>query len=88
MNIWESIAEAIQRDPIPVLGILIGCTAGVLIVAVASLAKAWSRVRTVEAETALKQDMIARGMSADEIERVIRASGSPRNDRPPSSVDR
>jgi hypothetical protein len=88
MNIWESIAEAIQRDPIPVLGIIFGCTAGVLIVGVSSLAKAWSRVRKVEAETALKQDMIARGMSADEIERVIGARGSSSNDRQPSSSGR
>ena len=88
MNIWESIAEAIQREPIPVMGILLGCTAAVLIVGVSSVAKAWCRVRSVEAETALKQDMIARGMNADEIERVIRVNGTSRNGRSASPSSR
>jgi hypothetical protein len=35
----------------------------------------WKRVREVEGETALKRDMLARGMSVDEIERVLVASG-------------
>jgi hypothetical protein len=72
-SIWESIAGAIDQDPIPVLGIIMGCGAGAFIVSVSSLAKAWARVRASEAEAALKQDMVARGMSADEIERVMQA---------------
>jgi hypothetical protein len=75
MSIWESIAGAIERDPVPILGIIFGCTAGVLVVVAGAWAKAWSRVRAAEAEASLKQDMIARGMNADEIERVIRVTG-------------
>jgi hypothetical protein len=33
----------------------------------------WRRVRLTEAELAVKQDMIQRGMSVSEIERVLRA---------------
>jgi hypothetical protein len=41
---------------------------------VAILASQWRRVRVTEAETALKQQMLDRGMPAAEIERVIKAS--------------
>jgi hypothetical protein len=34
----------------------------------------WYKHRRLETETALKQDMLNRGMSADDIERVVRAS--------------
>jgi hypothetical protein len=58
------------------LGIVVGCTTGVLIVVGSALANAWRRVRITEAEMALKQDMLERGMSAEEIERVMKASGA------------
>jgi hypothetical protein len=44
---------------------------------VATIAHAWRRVRIAEIEGALKQQMLDRGMSADEIERVARASNQP-----------
>jgi hypothetical protein len=36
----------------------------------------WYKHRRLETETALKQDMLSRGMSAEDIERVIRASAN------------
>jgi hypothetical protein len=36
----------------------------------------WYKLRCMEMETALKQDMLNRGMCAEEIERVMRASAS------------
>ena len=41
---------------------------------VSSVGYYWHKVRKVELEAALKQEMIQRGMSADEIKQVIQAS--------------
>jgi hypothetical protein len=38
------------------------------------MAKYWFKHRRLEMETALKQDMVNRGMSAEDIERVLLAS--------------
>ena len=40
-----------------------------------SLGYCWASVRRAEIEANLKRDMIARGMSADEIQRVLAAGG-------------
>lgn len=53
---------------------LIVFVVGGIIGVVAIVAGYWSKVRRIEVEAGLKQDMIERGMSAEEIERVIRAS--------------
>jgi len=45
---------------------LVGCVTGIL-------AGAWRRARRDEAQAALKQDMLNRGMSADEIRTVLEA---------------
>jgi hypothetical protein len=50
----------------------------VLIACVPVVAEYWRRMRKDELDAGLKQDMIARGMSAEEIERVLAA----RSDRP------
>ena len=42
---------------------------------VSTISYYWSKVRRAEIEAALKQEMIQRGMSADEIEKVLAASG-------------
>jgi Flp pilus assembly protein TadB len=39
----------------------------------------WQRNRRVELELALKAEMVSRGLSADEIERVLRATAADRN---------
>ncbi len=41
------------------------------------IAPNWRRARQVEAEAQLKRDLLAAGLSADEIERVVRATSVP-----------
>jgi hypothetical protein len=41
----------------------------------------WQHVRTAELEAELKQDMLERGMTAQDIERVLRSSQNPSRDR-------
>ena len=55
---------------IPVFAIVGGLPLG----AIGMLVGTWKKVRTAEMDAALKQDMLNRGMSADEIERVLKAS--------------
>ena len=59
---------------------LIGLTAvvgGFLVVLTWIAAHSWRKVRQVEAETALKNELVQRGLSVADIERVMRA-GRPR----------
>jgi hypothetical protein len=56
---------------VPLAAIGFGC----LIPMVAMVTHHWRKLRQTEMEIALKHDMVNRGMSADEIERVIKASG-------------
>ena len=51
------------------LGIICGCAVG----AAAIVSDAWRKVRQSEDLTALKQSMLERGMSADEIATVVNA---------------
>jgi len=57
---------------------LIFWTAIVLICVVPSISYYLYRWRKTELDAELKRDMIARGMSADEIERVLAAGSSPK----------
>jgi hypothetical protein len=43
----------------------------------ATIAQAWQKVRRLEQEAALKQEMLRRGLSVDEMERVLRANSRP-----------
>jgi hypothetical protein len=61
--------------PVLVLGVL-GLTA-VLIAVPATLAHQWRMLRVAQAHILLKREMVQRGMSAGEIERVIRATSVP-----------
>jgi len=63
---------------------LVAITGGVGIAIISVVASAWTRVRRAElqarqaeADSVLKQQMIERGMSAEEIERVLAAGQSP-----------
>jgi hypothetical protein len=56
-------------------GILCGLVCGVLGLFLGFYAQA-QKTRQVEILAALKQDMLARGMSADEIRRVLEAGGT------------
>lgn len=80
--------ELLQENPwlvivglgllIPITGIVFGTMTGYM-----------TRVRQLELEASLKQEMLQRGMSAEEIKTVIEAT-SPRRGRscPSHSVDR
>jgi hypothetical protein len=61
---------------------LVAVILGVLFVTLSSLtsiiAPNWRKARQTEAETLLKRDLVAAGFSADDIERVVRATGSGR----------
>src|SRR5436309_3231413 len=59
-----------------VAGLLFAVVAGVVTLGV-FIARYWTKVRRAEIDAALKHDMLQRGMGADEIERVLRASQSP-----------
>lgn len=49
-------------------------TAIALICIVPAIARYWWRIRQAEIDAALKQDMLQRGMSAEEIQLVLTAS--------------
>jgi hypothetical protein len=55
---------------------LVAVAVGPLIAMVAIVAGQWRRVRIAEMEAALKQQMLDKGMSAAEIEKVMIASSS------------
>ncbi len=55
---------------------LIICATIVVIAVTIVVTRFLYRSKKTEAETELKRDMVARGMSADEIERVMRAAAT------------
>ncbi len=59
--------------------------AGIVIVVVTVLAVQWRRVRQAEVDAALKRDMLERGMSAADIERVVQASSRRRRRSEPGA---
>jgi hypothetical protein len=59
------------------LVVLTGLVVGLIIAVTAIIVSNWRRVRQLDIEGTLKQDMLQRGMSAEDIERVIRASAIP-----------
>jgi len=77
LSLLEIFKQAIEKDPVPVLGIIFGCLSGVAIVMTTVITAAWRSVRVRDAELDLKQQMLEKGMSADEIERVMKASAYP-----------
>jgi hypothetical protein len=52
---------------------LVAVMGGLLCGIVAIIADYWHKIRRLETEAALKQDMLNRGMSADEIKTVLEA---------------
>jgi hypothetical protein len=67
--------DIFAREP-GILVAVVAIVAGTLIAVTAVLAYHWLAARRTEAESALKRDMLERGMSAEEIERVIRATSA------------
>jgi hypothetical protein len=70
---WENLA--------PVLGVAVLIGLPTIGWVITDIARNWRKVRVSEHLAALKQSMIERGMSAEEIERVL-AAGAPSTDRP------
>jgi hypothetical protein len=68
-NILDSIMSMQAPFNMIVLIVLIGCTAGVI----GSIAKQIRKIACHRQELEFKRELIDRGMSADEVERVVRA---------------
>jgi hypothetical protein len=62
---WESIGAAAAT--------IAGCAMIVLIVVGPALVREWRKAHLAKSEAALKQAMVERGMTADEIIRVLQA---------------
>ncbi|HEY4312506.1 MAG TPA: hypothetical protein VGN12_23865 [Pirellulales bacterium] len=74
---WSQVIETLASDPGIMLGALLGSLAmisGTAICMTAIISEAWRKVRQTEDNNALKQSMLDRGMSADEITAVVRAA--------------
>jgi hypothetical protein len=68
-----------QRFVLAIIGI--GCATAITLIGAAVLGGYWSDIKNHQIEADLKRDMLDRGMSADEIQKVIEA-------KPQSGVDR
>ena len=66
----QLLSRISSNDLIPITFIVTGMLVGLII----ALTVQWRLHRRTEMEVALKQEMLARGMSAEEIERVIKAN--------------
>ena len=64
---WQGIFE------MPQIAIIMGCLVGCLIPIVGIIAFYWYKAQKVRSENELKRTMVDRGMSADEIERILAA---------------
>jgi hypothetical protein len=61
---------------------LVAVSGGLLIGLVAVIAGVWHKVRLAEMQAGLKQQMLGRGMSAAEIEQVLKSSSPPADAEP------
>jgi len=73
----QTMVDCLSRNPgvlmVTILGAL-GIVAGIVISATMTVSDAWRKVRQGEEDNALKQSMLDRGMSAEEIATVITAT--------------
>lgn len=98
MNIPLLIAQVSEARPDPwademfgldpsmrfsLLVIAIGCLTGVVITLACVIAVTMSKAQQRRVETELKREMLDRGMSADEVAKVINASAA---EEPPSQL--
>lgn len=68
---WTQIITALGPNAAWVLGFALP---GTIVAIVAIGSTCWLKARRAQLEMALKQDMVNRGMTADEIERVVKAT--------------
>jgi hypothetical protein len=74
----DSLLSRLHGDEVFVLAVILtGSVVALVITVTAILATNWRRVRQLDIEGSLKQDMLQRGMAAEDIERVIRATSVP-----------
>jgi hypothetical protein len=66
----------------PELTGLVAVVGGLLMAIIGIVAVQWRRVRIAEVECALKQQMLDKGMSAAEIEQIIKAGEKPERANP------
>lgn len=66
---WQKMFE------MPQIAIIVGCIFGCLIPIAGIIASFWYKAQKVQSENELKRTMVDRGMSADEIERILAAEG-------------
>jgi hypothetical protein len=85
----EVFLSKLHGDEVFVLAVVLASSVvGVVIAVTAILATNWRRVRQLDIEGSLKQDMLQRGMNAEDIERVIRATSTPaEKDKAAESAD-
>lgn len=73
----DALANLMNRSsPEAFFGIVFSVGGAFLVAIVAIIVGSWSQVRRREMDTSLKQEMLARGMSAEEIERVLSAGSA------------
>src|SRR5262245_47292123 len=77
---WQLLDKLEGGEIIGFVAVLGGLLTGILAV----LAAHWRSVRLAELEASLKQQMLARGMSAAEIEQVLRSSAHSRPSQEPA----
>lgn len=82
----EGMNNLLSGEGLAVLVIFIAVAGCVVIAMCGIIAHFWQRARQAEIEAALKQDMLNRGMSADEIAKVITASPADRQQAPSKAV--
>jgi hypothetical protein len=78
----DQLINTLSSDPgiaLGAVGIIAGCTTGILITVTAIVASNWSSVRQTEENNALKHYMLEQGMSAEEIATVIAAKPGKKN---------
>ncbi len=74
----EAIVDLISRaKPEEFIALVLTFVCGLVIGAVAIISHHWFAHRQREMEISLKHEMIARGMTADEIKRVLAAKTTP-----------
>ena len=72
----SKFVDALSSDPgsaIGALAILVGCLTGIIITAIFLVSDAWRKVRETEDNNVMKQQMLEKGMTAEEVATVIDA---------------
>ena len=73
---WQGLFE------MPQIAIVMGCLVGCLIPIAGIIAFYWYKAQQVRSENELKRTMVDRGLSVDEIERIIAAQAKEPRDSP------